>query len=1160
MEGRVALEVEGSRGRAAVAGSEQPFYRVGVDWSRVATERVLHTFCECQRFVDGTPCKHLWATLLALAETGPENQPPGKDRLSLRKDRAANWRDLGVSPEDGPSQAPRGPVVDRGMAGARRPQRQRRGRPLPDVEPGRVGPVPPWRAHLLAVRDEVVSATGPAATPHHPRPNSGVKLLLNTAASSASGALILDIFAPGGGAPGPNMGNGKLKPASVDVVEIEQLIAGPAREGETAAAAMVAALPPELPGRPVRARGRRGGGVGKPPLARVQRLRVPEAAFGTLLPRLCAQRLLSWWDGRSPGDRGPLSWDDGEPWRLALRLDLAGGAARLTGSLERNGSTSVPATTPVMILPARGGAGNSGNGANGEPAGAAGSQADGAEIPAAAPSTAPGLVLFEDHLARVVVARHELPWLDLLREIGEIAIPREDLEEAMAALLAMPSLPRLDLPENLRLEEARVKARPRLLLKPDPSPAWTNPPLQAELSFAYGDLQVGAGDPRPAVIDIEGHRIVWRDPNAEHRALVRLLELGLKPVSTAQGHGLELPPRDLPIVAEPLLLEGWDVEVHGTTLRPPSPPSLRIESGIDWFEVKGGLDFAGDQVAMREVLAAVSRGDRFVKLSDGSHGLLPASWMETYDTLAKLAQESPGEGLRFLPSQALLVDALLVAMPPQQVDQEFADLRDRLRSFEKITAKKESRGFGGTLRSYQREGLGWLEFLREYGLGGVLADDMGLGKTVQVLAQLHAHRSTARTKAAKQGRQPWLVVAPRSLVYNWIDEAKRFTPKLEVIEYGGPDREELRPELGKYDLVVTTYGTMRRDIGFLSTVDFDTVVLDEAQAIKNRESQSAKASRLLHAKHRLALTGTPIENHLGELGSIFEFLNPGLLGHMPWLDVLQSGRTASKEELAHIATGIRPFILRRTKAQVLEDLPPKTEQDLLCTLHPKQRELYDQLRAAYQASLLKQVEAKGVGASAIQVLEALLRLRQVACHPALVDESWEEAGSCKLDALFDQVGEVLDEGHKVLVFSQFTKLLGHVRKHFDAHGIPYAYLDGSTRDRAEVVERFQTDPKCNLFLISLKAGGVGLNLTAAGYVFLLDPWWNPAVEAQAIDRAHRIGQTQPVFAYRLIARDTVEEKIIELQRSKRQLADAILAGEGTPLGDLTADDLKMLLS
>ena len=268
----------------------------------------------------------------------------------------------------------------------------------------------------------------------------------------------------------------------------------------------------------------------------------------------------------------------------------------------------------------------------------------------------------------------------------------------------------------------------------------------------------------------------------------------------------------------------------------------------------------------------------------------------------------------------------------------------------------------------------------------------------------------------------------------------------------------------------------------------------------------------------------------------------------------------SKEELALVATGIRPFILRRTKEEVLPDLPEKTEQVLQCELNTEQRAIYDQLAASYRENLLHEVESKGVGGNAMQVLEALLRLRQIACHPGLVSDDWKDAGSAKLEMLHLQIKEVLAEGHKLVVFSQFTSLLALVREEFDKQGHNYAYLDGQTRDRGEVVERFQTDPDCNLFLISLKAGGVGLNLTAASYVFLLDPWWNPAVEAQAIDRAHRIGQQQKVFAYRLIAKDTVEEKMLDLQKSKRQIADAILDGEGQSLRDLTADDLRMLLS
>jgi len=1122
-EGRVQLEVQGQRARAKVAGAERPFYRVGVDWSRVASDRVLHAFCECQRFADGRPCKHLWAALLALGETGDENQPPGKDRVSLRKDPPGAWRDLGLTPGEN------GLGLDRTRQG--RGHRRRRDRGVP---PGQVplAGAAAWRAQLAAVREEVGALqTAAAAAAAHPRPPAGpVRLLVNITASQGNG-LLLDVFARD-----PGAGDGaRWKPSSVGADELEEALRLPG---------LLTALPPEPPRR--QPRGRRGAIKAAQP--RVQRLRVPPSLYPQLLPALSQRGILGWWDGRTVGERPGLQWDAGQPWHLALRVGLTGsGAARLSGALEREGETVSLASAAAVLA---GGAPHrpryGGNGGNGGSAGAANGSSNGVEH---------GLAVFNGTLAPVVAAAPDLVWLELLREAGEVVIPHEDLEEALARLLEIPALPRLELPEELQLSEDRAAPRPRLVLEPDPAPAWMNPPLLASLFFDYGGVSVPAGDPRPAVVDWQGRRLIRRHMDLEHRALVRLLELGLKPVVSAQGHGLELAPRDLPGVAEPLLAEGWDVEVHGRSLRPPSPPSLRIESGIDWFEVKGGVDFAGEGVDMAKLLAAVQRGDRFVQLGDGSQGVIPAAWMETYDSLAKLAQSSTDDSLRFLPSQALLVDALLVATPPHSVDGAFRELRERLLSFEAITAKKEPKGFVGTLRAYQQEGLGWLTFLREFGLGGVLADDMGLGKTVQVLALLQASR--APTKAE---RQPSLVVAPRSLVYNWIDEAKRFTPKLKVLEYAGAEREELRKKLADHDLVVTTYGTLRRDIGYLATVEFDTVILDEAQAIKNAASQSAKASRLLVAKHRLALTGTPIENHIGELGSLFEFLNPGLLGRLPVLDVLNSGRAPSQQELQLVARGMRPFILRRTKAQVLPDLPAKTEQVLYTELRPEQREIYDQLRHAYQASLLKQVEKHGLGSSTMQVLEALLRLRQVACHPGLIDEKFEAAGSAKLEALFEQVSEVVDEGHKVLVFSQFTSLLAYVRKELDARGIEYAYLDGSTRDRAAVVERFQGDASVKIFLISLKAGGVGLNLTAAGYVYLLDPWWNPAVEAQAIDRAHRIGQTQAVFAYRLIARDTVEEKMLELQKSKKQLAEAILEGEATPLSELTADDLRMLLS
>jgi SNF2 family DNA or RNA helicase len=430
---------------------------------------------------------------------------------------------------------------------------------------------------------------------------------------------------------------------------------------------------------------------------------------------------------------------------------------------------------------------------------------------------------------------------------------------------------------------------------------------------------------------------------------------------------------------------------------------------------------------------------------------------------------------------------------------------------------------------------------------------MGLGKTVQLLALLE------QVKREEPNVGPSLVVVPKSLLFNWQQECARFTPDLRVVEYTGLERAGLRDRFTKSDLVLTTYGTLRRDVMHLKDVAFHYVVLDEAQAIKNAGSQIAKATRLLQAKHRIALSGTPIENHLGDLWSIFEFLNPGMLGRSSLFRAFTNG-DADEKGRTLLGQALRPFILRRTKKQVAADLPDKLEETIYCDMSDRQRELYAELRDHYRQSLLGIVRTEGVSRNRMHVLEALLRLRQAACHPALLEHGSPLDESAKLDALVPQLQELIDEGHKALVFSQFTSMLAIVRQHLDAAGVTYEYLDGQTRDRKRRVERFQSDEHCGVFLISLKAGGLGLNLTSADYVFLLDPWWNPAVEAQAIDRAHRLGQKRNVFAYRLIVRDTVEEKIAELQRRKRALADGILEADANVLSDLSAEDLDLLLS
>ncbi|MFW6032707.1 MAG: DEAD/DEAH box helicase, partial [Phycisphaeraceae bacterium] len=610
-------------------------------------------------------------------------------------------------------------------------------------------------------------------------------------------------------------------------------------------------------------------------------------------------------------------------------------------------------------------------------------------------------------------------------------------------------------------------------------------------------------------------------------------------------------------------------------IRIPGAASLSVASGIDWFELRGNVRYhtgGGEEqeVSLPEILAAAREGRQMVTLADGSQGLLPEQWLSEHGLLTSLG-ELEGDHLRFHASQAALLDAMLDERELVSVDERFEQIRQRLREFSGVEPEDPEAIFQGTLRPYQREGLGWMAFLRWFGFGGILADDMGLGKTIQVLAMIQTRRR--EMKEAGEEHRPTLVVAPRSVIFNWIDEAQRFTPELRVQAYAGPEREPLREAFAEHDLIVTSYGLLRRDIAELREQSFDYVILDEAQAIKNPTSQAAKAARIMPARYRLALTGTPVENHLGDLWSIFEFLNPGMLGsNRRFAELVRASGNGSsapdanpteRELVGQVGRVLRPFILRRTKKQVLSDLPEKTEQTIVCEMEPRQRKVYEELRSYYRGHLLDRLDGQKSlvgGTAGFMVLEALLRLRQAACHPGLIDDRRAGEGSAKLDVLLELLADIIEENSKALIFSQFTTMLGLVRKKLDERGIKYAYLDGQTRNRREVVEQFQNDPDIPVFLISLKTGGFGLNLTAAEYVFILDPWWNPAVEQQAIDRTHRIGQTQRVFAYRLICEDTVEQRILSLQQRKREIADAVVGGEQNVLRALTREDLEQLLS
>lgn len=814
----------------------------------------------------------------------------------------------------------------------------------------------------------------------------------------------------------------------------------------------------------------------------------------------------------------PIAMDDGPPWRFDLQIssddpDLI----RIDGEFTR-GDERLDLRAPVLVL-------------------------------------SRGFLFTRASMARLDIDGG-FAWIARLRSFGPIAIPRDESATVLEAL-ARSGLDPHALPDDLRYDVVDGQPRPRVRVS---RPERANPyalrqDLRATVQFDY-DGTVVESPPGATAYDAARRRLVRRDRGTEQAAIDRLHQLGFRYTWShfESRQVLGISPEQFPRVVQALVAEGWRVEADGRAFRGAIGMKLSVSSGIDWFDLHGDVDFGdGRSAPFPQLLAAVKRGDNVVVLDDGSVGLLPEEWLRRYMAIAAFGH-ADGDVIRFEKNQASLLDALLAAEPAIAYDEVFARVRGELESFRGIEPAEPPPSFTGRLRGYQQEALGWFEFLRRFGFGGCLADDMGLGKTVMVLALLDARRHERRGTP----RVPSLAVVPRSLVFNWMDEAKRFSPGLKVFDYTGPLRD--MSQIADADLVLTTYGTMRRDAPKLRDIKFDYVILDEAQAIKNATTASAKAARLLGARHRLALSGTPIENHLGELWSLFEFLNPGLLGSAKAFQRANTGRVRGDEDLEWLSRALRPFILRRTKDQVAPELPQRTEQTIHCELEPAQRRQYDELRAHYRESLLKRVTRDGLNRSKMHILEALLRLRQAACHSGLVDRRRASEPAAKFEILLPRLAEIIEEGHKALVFSQFTSLLALLRPRLDAAGITYEYLDGRTRDRASRVERFQTDPDCRVFLISLKAGGVGLNLTAAEYVFLLDPWWNPAVEAQAIDRAHRIGQSRHVFAYRLLARDTVEEKVAELQQTKRDLADAILRADAGLVRSLKAEDLEMLLS
>ncbi len=767
----------------------------------------------------------------------------------------------------------------------------------------------------------------------------------------------------------------------------------------------------------------------------------------------------------------------------------------------------------------------------------------------------------------------------------------------LAQQLAAQGLAQLVPAPPVRERVTRADVRPRPLLSLGQYPDGLGQPHLDDyvfLGFDYDGERVPASGEYEIVREIvggpgAGWELIARDSELERAAVDTMLALGFRGGDSGVA-------RDVMQVANAadwmrfaghelarLREAGWLVDVTGGapfTLAEVEGWYAELDEdgeGVSaWFELELGIVVDGGQVSLLPVLldliraaprefdaAALGRhADDDVlmaQLPGGARVALP--WGRVKPILGVLGElyftEHIGKRMR-LPTldAARLAELEASAQLRWTGGQALRELGAKLRSFGGVQAVAAPLGLRASLRPYQSAGLAWMQFLREFKLAGILADDMGLGKTVQTLAHILLEKEAGRLTA------PALVVAPTSLMGNWQAEAARFAPGLSVLLLHGAGRQQRFDQIGQHDLVLTTYALLPRDEAQLRAHTFHLLILDESQYIKNSRSKAAQTATLLTARHRLCLTGTPLQNHLGELWAQFHFLMPGLLGEEKAFNALfrkPIEKLGDSARNAFLVQRIRPFLLRRTKDAVAKELPAKTEMVREVELAGAQRDLYETVRLAMDRKVRDAIASKGVARSQIIILDALLKLRQVCCDPRLVKTAGAGAPSAKLEELMEMVVTLLEEGRKILVFSQFTSMLALIEAELRQRAIPYALLTGDTMDRAGQVAAFQQG-EVPLFLISLKAGGVGLNLTAADTVIHYDPWWNPAAENQATDRAWRIGQDKPVFVYKLIAKGTLEEKIQELQRRKAELAGAVLAGGGAADLALTQDDLQAILA
>lgn len=687
--------------------------------------------------------------------------------------------------------------------------------------------------------------------------------------------------------------------------------------------------------------------------------------------------------------------------------------------------------------------------------------------------------------------------------------------------------------------------------------------------FSYKGFETRSSD-RETITIPDGDKIliVHRNKEAEQQFIDKLSSLHSQFIPSPEGSGLVLKGADI-------LRNNWfflfvdamkemKIPVFGfdalknfkfNTARPST--HIHVSSGLDWFDAKVEIDFEGQRVGIADIKKAITNKQSFVQLGDGTLGILPDEWLQRYSLLFKVG-DGKSDKLRLSKYHMSVIDELYENRNANELSFALDEKFERLREFKQIPEIEPPANLLPILRPYQTSGFQWLNYLNDVGWGGILADDMGLGKTVQALSMLQHYKTV-------EGDLRAIVVCPTTLIYNWENEIKKFAPSLTWKIHHGSMRTRDVEELQKVNVVITTYGTLRSDIHVLLKILYDYVILDESQAIKNPASKVTKAACLLTAKNRLCMSGTPLQNNTFDIFAQMNFLNPGLLGSMEFFRnefATPIDKFGEQEQKEHLRKLLYPFILRRTKEQVAKDLPEKTETILFCEMEKEQRKIYDAYRNSYRDKILGTIDEQGIDKSQLTILQGLMKLRQICDSPAILNEEDKYSNhSIKLDELAREISENIGE-HKALIFSQFLGMLGLIREKLKEQNIPFEYFDGSTSstDRQKAIENFQNNDECRVFLISLKAGGVGLNLTAADYVYIVDPWWNPAVEQQAIDRTHRIGQTKNIFAYRMICIDTIEDKILQLQERKRKLASELISDDTSFVKALSKADVEYLFS